>query len=106
MNIFNVPYWTSTNQSAPLSKIDDGTSDIVLQTANRRRGSLYMFIDRYWYGEYFHSPRGGEKAYKIRDRLRMHYLKATKWCLKPEIKGPVPYHLVYELLGDAKVDES
>lgn len=88
-NVLNTPWIGEGMHLMPLSKIDDGMNDIMVQTMDKSRWQLTQVLLENDKGNYFN------KDGSVKDGMGVDYLKCTEWELKPTRKGPVPENLNY-----------
>ena len=91
-NVYNAPWIGTTFRAAPLSKVDDGTNDIVLQTGDKSRFQLAKLLIAMDNGDYFTKQGNTNKA-----GMGIQYVKSTEWTMRPGRKGPVPDGMKYKL---------
>ena len=79
---------------APLSDLNDGHNDIILQSEDKSRSQLYKLMNGLNDGEIFNKDFGNGK---INPEYGAEYIKCKEWYLKPNLKGPVPEEMKYNL---------
>ncbi|CDW82761.1 sphingosine kinase 1 [Stylonychia lemnae] len=80
--IMNCPFMGETMRCAPLSSIQDGQNDIIVQEVNQGRLKLANQLIQNDYGSYFDSQGN------IKSSLGIDYAKCTQWRIDPFNRTP------------------
>ena len=97
MLLQNTPFISKDINSGPLSTLNDGFNELIIQRSNAGRIPLGTLLIQQDSGDYF-NERGD-----IKPSLHLEYTKCRTWRLDPTVKAPRPLEDPLLLMSNSNI---